>query len=632
MILLFSFFSGIAQYTTKKKSAIAKYEEGRKAYAMMNFELSIQLMNEALEKDPNFLQPYHLLAELYLEIQQYDKSLENYRKVLEINPQYNPVLYYTIANIELHTAKYEEAIVHFEKFKELTGVPEPFQKEFNLLIANANFGAEAVKNPVPFDPRNMGQNINTNMDEYHPSITVDSKTFVFTAKDNVGKSNTGKPLIREDLYYSKKSSTNDWGRSVNYRGPINTRYNNEGSSCISHDGKYMFFTACELKTGYGSCDLYMSEMVGGKWKQPVNVGNKINSGAWESHPSLSPDGKSLYFTSNRGGGKGSFDIWRSDKDEEGNWLPAVNLEINTSEGDQTPYIHADGTTLYFSSKGRPGMGEYDLFVTRIRDDGSFTEPQNLGYPINSEKHELGVIADPEGRLAYYASDKEGGYGGLDLYEFELPEKVRPIMTTYIEGNVFDRDSKAKLDAEVELIDLTTEKVITKTTSDKVNGQFLVSLPSNRDYALNVSRSGYLFYSDNFSLKGKKVSSRKLEVPMVQIKAGEAVVLKNVFFETSKFDLKPESKTELNILVQMLKMNTTLKIEIGGHTDNQGNPTSNQKLSEQRAQSVMDYLVSQGIESTRLSSKGFGDTTPITSNDTEEGRAQNRRTEFRVVEQ
>ena len=630
LLLLFSYSYSFSQYTTKKRSAIVKYEEGRKAYAMMKYDNSIVFLNEALEKDENFIEPNLLLAELYDEIRQYDKSLQYFIRVLEINPRYNPLLYMRLAEMELRTAKYADAVIHLVRYKEITGIPKPFVDKWNYLKINADFGSEALKNPVPFEPINMGNNINTKLDEYHPSITVDGKTLVYTGKDYIGKAPNGKPIFKEDLYYSRKSTDDDWAKSINFRGPINTRNYNEGASSISHDGKYLFFTACNREDGLGSCDLYISLKEGGSWVKPQNMGSKINSGAWESHPSLSPDGETLYFASNRPGGKGKTDIWKSIKDENGIWQKPVNMEINTPGSDQTPHIHADGRTFYFSSNGRPGMGAHDIYVSRLNEKGEYSNPKNLGYPINSEKEEFGMIADPEGRLAYYASEMDGGMGGLDLYQFELPEDMRPVFTTFITGHVYDGATKEKLSAHVELIDLLSGEIIAATTSDKINGEFLAALPSNSDYALNVSKQRYLFYSDNISISGREAVEKKFEIYLSKIKEGEAVVLKNVFFDLGKHDLKSQSKAELTKLKQMLNDNPNLKIEVGGHTDKTGNEGNNVQLSKRRAQSVVDYLVSIGIDVSRLSAKGFGSSKPIAENETEEGRAQNRRTEFRVI--
>ncbi|MGB0390557.1 MAG: OmpA family protein [Salibacteraceae bacterium] len=633
LVVLFTLLSVslLAQFSSKKKAANVKMSEGIRAYRMMDFEAAKSLLNLAIEKDPNFAEPHTLLGDIYLETKDYEKGKTHYKRALQINPNIKPILFLNVAQIELHLSEYDSALIDLNRFKEkYDGVPEPLKPKWDKLVTTAKFGIDAIKNPVPFDPINLGSTVNSPYDDYHPSITVDGNMLVYTGKDKVGATNTGKPVFREDLYHTTKSEDGKWQRSINFGRPVNTPRNNEGSSSISHDGKYLFFTGCELPEGYGSCDLYISERVGGNWSEPKNLGNKINTGAWESHPSLSPDGRTLYFTSSRKGGKGGADIWSSTKDSLGNWQTAVSLSINTKESDMTPYIHADGATFYFSSTGRPGMGGHDIFVAHLNENDVFEDVVNLGYPINSAKEEFGMIADPEGRLAYYASEMDGGLGGLDLYQFELPTSFRPIQTQSISGVVFNRDTKKKLNANVELIDLATGKLIASTSSDKLSGEFLVALASEKDYALNVSKDGFLFYSDNFSLKGKKAESVKLKVPLIPIKAGESVVLKNVFFDVSSFELDPKSKIELNKLVSMLSNNPKLKIEIGGHTDNLGSELVNKKLSEDRAKSVMKYLVSKGINATRLTAKGYGPTQPLADNDSESGRRQNRRTEFKIL--
>jgi outer membrane protein OmpA-like peptidoglycan-associated protein len=294
-------------------------------------------------------------------------------------------------------------------------------------------------------------------------------------------------------------------------------------------------------------------------------------------------------------------------------------------------IHPDGKTLYFSSNGHPGLGGLDIFVSRKDEDGKWGEPQNLGYPINTKDDENSLLVSASGDIAYFASDREGGQGGLDLYKFKLYNEARPQMVTYAQGVVFDAKTKERLGARFELIDLESGEQVVESYSNPGNGEFLVSLPSGRDYALNVSREGYLFYSDNFTLSQESATAPKqLEVPLKRIEEGSSVVLNNVFFDVDQYKLKPQSKVELDKLIEFLKLNPELRIEISGHTDNVGTDEANKVLSQNRAQSVVDYLLENGISKDRLSAKGFGESKPIASNDNEEGRAKNRRTEFEVI--
>ncbi len=307
--------------------------------------------------------------------------------------------------------------------------------------------------------------------------------------------------------------------------------------------------------------------------------------------------------------------------------------INTEGYEGSVFIHPDNQTLYFSSDGHVGMGGLDIFVSRKDSLGRWGIPANLGYPINSYSDDNSIVISADGALAMFASDREDGFGGLDLYAFELYEEARPQVVTYMKGTVFDQGTNQKLDARFELTSLTTGLVAIESFSNKKTGDFLVCLPTDDDYALTVSKEGYLFYSENISLYSENSSSDPLikDVSLEPIKVGSKMVLKNIFFETDKYDLKDNSKFELNRLVELLKANPGLILEIGGHTDNVGTPEYNQILSENRAKTVNQYLVENGIDQTMLIYKGYGESKSLDTNDTEDGRANNRRTEFQVIE-
>jgi outer membrane protein OmpA-like peptidoglycan-associated protein len=367
----------------------------------------------------------------------------------------------------------------------------------------------------------------------------------------------------------------------------------------------------------------------------MNMGATVNSSSWDSQPSVSSDGNTLYFTSDRSGGKGKKDIWKTTKNDKGEWTTPVNLgdTINTHNDEMAPFIHPDDQTLYFTSNGHQGMGGYDIFYSRKDSSGNWETPINIGYPINTSDDESCLIVNANGDLAYFSSDRPGGKGSMDIYSFPLYEKARPKRVTYLKGTVYDKVTKNKLEAKFELVDLATGKIYTESFSDKVTGEFLVCLPTEKDYALNVSKDSYLFYSENFTLTGIHSNSDPFlkDIPLQPIKKDEIVILKNIFFDTDKFDLKTESTAELEKLYDLLVKNPKLKIEISGHTDNVGDDKYNQVLSENRAKAVYDYLVLKGIAKERLTYKGYGETKPIETNDTEAGRAINRRTEFKVIE-
>jgi outer membrane protein OmpA-like peptidoglycan-associated protein len=422
-----------------------------------------------------------------------------------------------------------------------------------------------------------------------------------------------------------------WRKAHPLEGDINTP-ENEGAQNISQDGQWLVFTGCNFQGGLGSCDLYFSVHTRRGWSEPQNLGNNINSEFWESAPCFSPDKRDLYFASRMPGGVGGTDIWVSHRLPSGRWGEPENLgpEINTKGDESCPFIHADNQTLYFTSNGHPGYGGDDLFMSRRKPDGTWGKPENLGYPINTVENEGSLVIAADGRTTYYASDRADSRGGLDLYTFQIRDDLRPFKTLWVKGKVFDKNTKAGLPSAVELIDLQTTQTISKVQTDE-EGNYLITLPIGKDYAFNVNRKGYLFYSENFPLSKKDPDSiYQIDIPLQPIVANASIVLKNIFYETNKFELKPESQVELNKIVQLLTDNPNLKIVINGHTDNVGKDADNLTLSNNRSKTVTTYLAAKGISQSRLQAKGFGSSKPLSDNKTEEGRAMNRRTELSVL--
>jgi outer membrane protein OmpA-like peptidoglycan-associated protein len=498
-------------------------------------------------------------------------------------------------------------------------------------IKSCEFAVNAMKNPVPFNPVSVGSGINTNDDEYWPSITADGQTLMFTRQPNISNNPDFKGVVQEDFYISYFVN-NVWQKAFNAGAPLNT-IQNEGAQTLSSDGSYMYFTACNRPDGLGNCDLYFSAFNNGKWSEPYNLGAPVNTNHWESTPSISADGKTLFFSSSRPGGYGGKDIWLTRLNDKNKWTEPVNLGsvINTEGDEMSPFIHFDGKTLYFASDGRVGMGGFDLFVSRMKDDSTWTEPQNLGYPINTFNDEMGLIIESGGQKAYYSSVRDKSRG-KDIFSFNLYEAVRPNPVSYIKGKVYDKMTGRLLKAEYELINLSTGKIIIKNVTDDT-GNFLVCLPSGYNYGINVSKPGYLFYSENFMLEGIHTASKPYIKKIVLNPAivGEKMQLSNVFYEIDSWQLKKESITELDNLVSLLSENSNLVMEIGGYTDSTGSEQYNMALSEKRALSVVNYLIKRGISSDRLKYKGYGNTSPLGDNVTSEGRKLNRRTEAKIVE-
>jgi outer membrane protein OmpA-like peptidoglycan-associated protein len=628
----------VAQQTVSStnKKAIKAYTAGKNNYDSRNNPLAELNLLEAIEKDPNFIEAELMLAYVYTDMMQYEKALVHYNRCIVINPDFFPEIYASAAAMQLKFGKYEEAKTNFEKYLTYTESPLMMKDLAKDGLRDCNFAIEALKHPVPFNPINLGAGVNSPLAEYFPSITVDGLTLLYTRRLKSEMTYSG---FNEDFYVSRFDGKT-WRESVNV-APINSM-TNEGAPSLSANGRFLIFTSCDNpvegygrdRNGYGSCDLFYTYSVGDNWKKPKNLGQQINSRNWETQPSFSSDGKTLYFI--RGIGRGQNrqqDIWVSVLSDEGTWSTATRLsdKINTSGVEESVYIHPDGKTLYFSSNGHPGMGGLDIFMSKKDVNGEWGTPINLGYPINTFNDENSLLVSSDGNVAYFASDREGGYGSLDLYQFEMPEHLKPEGVNYLKGKVYDVVTKKPVEAKFELIDIETGEVVIQSYADAVNGEYLVSLPINKEYALNASHDGYLFFSENFLLtEGNAKKPFVKDVPLQKIEVGKTVVLKNVFFETNKFDLKTKSKVELDKLVGFLTKNNTSKIELGGHTDNVGNPKANQVLSNNRAKAVYDYLVEKGIEKERLTTQGYGDTKPIADNNTEEGRAENRRTEFKII--
>lgn len=619
------------QFHTKSKSAIKYLQRATHYYDLRQNDEAITELLNALKEDENFLEAQMLIGDVYADKKQFDKAATHYRSAIKIDPDFFPQNFLNLAKAEMQLNEFDSAKVNLENFLSYKSKSFALRDKAEELKKTCNFAAYAVKHPVLFNPINMGDSINTPQDEYLPALTADDLTLVFTRRRLMAQEGRMKDY-NEDFYISKKINGN-WINAINMGPPINTN-GNEGAHCIAPDGMSVYFTACN-REGYKGCDLYFSRRSGNRWSTPLNMGAAVNSESWDSQPSISSDGKTIYFLSSRPGGIGKQDIWKTTKNEDGSWSKAVNLgsTVNTSGNELSPFIHPDNVTLYFASDGHPGMGGTDMYLSRMGQDGNWQMPVDLGYPINTGGDESSLFVNAEGNLAFFASDRfKEGKGKLDIYSFDLYPEARPAAVSYLKGTVKDKVTKAGLEADFEMIDIETGMVTVSSISDKSTGEFLVCLPSGKNYALNVSKEGYLFYSDHFSCKNinDRKNAYQLDILLSQAKAGEMVVLKNTFYETNSFDLKPESFAELNKVISFMKHNAKIIIEVSGHTDNVGDIKSNQVLSEKRAKSVYDYIIKNGIAASQLVYKGYGESKPIASNATEEGRSQNRRTEFTIT--
>jgi outer membrane protein OmpA-like peptidoglycan-associated protein/tetratricopeptide (TPR) repeat protein len=614
-------FSQDRQYSTTDRQAIKYFSLANESLDENMYDQAVTQLQKAIQADGNFVEARALLGDLYRQMRAHKEAVEQYTKAIALNPDLSHVIYLRTGDEEVNLALYEDAKHHIEKFLTFQDNSPQNMLLGKKLLADCVFSIDAMKHPVPFKPINMGPAINTPDDEYLPVATADESELIFTRK-----------IANNEDFYKSIKVNGQWQTATYLSNNINTPEYNEGAQSITQDGKYLFFTGCNRPDGLGRCDIYVAAKKGDDWAKPFDLAPPVNTPGWESQPSISSDGRTLYFTSNRKGGYGGYDIWKSTLTDKG-WGNPVNLgpNINTAFDEQSAFIHPDDSTLYFCSNGWPGLGGMDLFVSRLGKDGQWGKPTNLGYPINTNGDENGLTLTAEGSHAFFSSNNLGGYGGFDIYTFELPENLRPHLVTYVKGTVRDAKTKASLEAAVEIIDLQKNEPVYEDYSDPDGGSFLATLTSGKNYGLNISKTGYLFYSQNFSLVGHEPKNPFIISVLLQpIEIGNKVILNNIFFDTNKFDLKPESVAELQKLVDFLNVNPTLKIEISGHTDNVGNDELNQTLSENRAKAVYQYLVQNGINASRLQYKGYGKTQPIATNDTDEGRSKNRRTEFKII--
>lgn len=629
-----AYCQGEALTTTNSSRARTYYFRAKaflNQYDLANAEIEI---NKAIDVDVKFLEAYLLKAEICNQGDVCECVIESLLEARAIDSTFYPYLDYNLAGAFYENGQYVEAKRYYSSF---LNNPKANPKSRNLAskaVEKCDFAISMVNNPVEFNPQSLGPDLELPYEQYWPSLSLDGKTLVFTMllPDSLHFRPDGSMMYQEDFYVTRNID-GKWEPAVPIGSPINTA-GNEGAQQISADGNTLVFTGCNRRDGYGKCDIYFAKKnITGQWGKPFNAGSVVNGPSADKQPCLSPDGRYLYFSSDRPGGLGKMDIWVSELDANGKWGKPVNLgaPINTPEDDICPFIHPDNQTLYFSSDGHPGLGKKDIFVSRRDSSGRWTEPQNIGYPINTYRDEIGLVVDNLGKTAYFSSNINSET--KNIYTFELPVAVRPTPVSYVYGLINDAQSLRPLKSQVQLLDLETGDTVMSVTSNAESGDFLVSLPMGHRYAMLASAPGYLFNSQHFDLSGNYNASKpffvniRLEKPQI----GANTILRNIFFKFDSFDFLAQSYVELNQMVAFIKGSNGIKFEIGGHTDNVGEDSYNQQLSEKRAKAVFDYLVSHGVDASQLSFKGYGETSPIGDNSTAEGRENNRRTELKVVE-
>ncbi len=649
-----------------KKKAIKLYKKALNYLSMGRNRDARTALNEAKKIEPAFAEVYFQLGQL--KWQQAKDAANDYRKAVNATRYYNSAVkyfekvlkycpstsdflsFYYLGKYNYSRKNYAKAIDYFEIFQKNNKNDFDKKKEVKTYLSKMQKIAFLVKHPVPFDPHKL-YDISTQQDEFLPLISPDGELAFFTRRYAKLDKETQTKRWVDEFNYSKRttpvnSSYERFDRGTAMPAPFNQEGIDQGACSITIDNAHIYITICKfVKVGgrpYKNCDIYVSHNENGSWSQLENLGPAINGqNTWESQPSISADGKTLYFASIRPSNIGfnldnqTCDIYVSHF-KNNKWTKAKNIgpTINTSKNEKSPFIHTDSQTLYFTSDGRNGMGGFDIYFSQYKD-GKWTKPKNIGYPINTEGDDLGFIVSTNGEKAYFSSNKLNEDGGWDIYTFDLYEGARPKKVLFVKGKLIDEDGKPITDAKVEIVNAQTHKKV-EGMVNKSTGDYAVAIATEKEtdeFLLKVKKKDYAFATKYITPRTAKLYSSPVEVKMEMrpIKVGEKVKINDIHFATNSAKLDKASYFILDNFVEFLKENPKIKIGIQGHTDNVGDAKSNLELSQKRAEVVRNYLIFSGIKPSRIAyAKGFGETQPIAPNTTEEGRAKNRRTEFVII--
>jgi len=623
-----------------EKKTEKTYQEGIDYLKRGNYNLAGQQMRKVISEEPGCVDAYFVLGLVNFKKadNNFREAEKNLRKVIELCPSYDVYAYYYLGEIYYGEENYALALKNLDEFlKDVDKIKK--DEDYNRAVSlqkYSKFYLEMTGHPVPFTPQ-VVEGISTPQNEYLPILSPDNQMALFTREIKIepGKNSLFRETkMKERFLYSMRNPDGKFEAGEEMPEPFNVN-DNEGGATLTADNNTLYYTVCKFDNvkKYLNCDIYYSENVNGEWSPIKSVSNKINlPGSWESQPTISADGRTLYFVSDRSGGFGGYDIYRSINSESGEWGTPINLGplINSTGNEKSPFFHPDEKTLYFSSDGWMGLGGYDIFYSKLDEHGLWTKPKNIGYPINSPDDEVGFFVSTDGMQGFFASNKFNGKGGWDLYSFELYDAARPEKVLLIRGNVKSEYSAEPVKAHIELKNLDTKK-ISNIPMDSVTGNYVAVAPFNSDYIMTVKKEGHVYESRYIA----KVDSMfklpaRIDIEMKPIELNKSYRINDIYFPFNSFDLTIESKAVLDQLIEFLNESQNISIQIQGHTDNIGNDASNLKLSESRAQSVYNYLIEKGIAEKRLTYKGFGKSMPVAENDSEEGRARNRRTVFVIT--
>ncbi len=648
------------------KTALRNIDEGD-AYAEINdYVTALELYLKGQAFNPNNAGLNYKIGKCYWLLDNATQSIPYFSKSIELDPVGSGFVYGVLGMAYQANYQFDEAISAFQKARARLTPEEKKEKERDLAdhIDQCNVAKKLMTDTVRVFIDNMGSVINSKYTDYAPIISADQSILMFTStrQNPYNKKVYDDGEYDENLWISYRTGTT-WSPAVEMGVPVNTK-DNDATIGLSADGQKLF-----VFYGKNGGDIKYSEKKGDVWSNP-ELFDAINSpNGHENSASFSYDGKTVYFSSDnveRVTNYGDHDIFMCQMNEKGKWGKPINLglTINTDKDEIGVFMHPDGRTLIFASNGHKTMGGYDIFKTEMLPDGTWSEPENLGYPINTPGDERFLVLDGSGTHAYYSSSRKGGFGGSDVYmiTFLGPEKklnmttennliairsnpiqqevvmeksveIKTARLTVVKGVVSDMFATPTkyLDAQIEITDNASGQILFTSTANSVTGKFLIPLPSGKNYGIAVKKDGYLFHSENFDVpETKDYQEVFLDIKLMPVQKDAKIVLRNVFFDTDKATLKPMSYIELDKLAEIMTNNPKMKIEISGHTDNVGTKTYNQRLSQSRAESVVNYLLSKGFSQDRMTFKGYAFDEPIATNDTEEGRAQNRRVEFKII--
>ncbi|MFN8258836.1 MAG: OmpA family protein [Bacteroidales bacterium] len=614
---------------------------------------ALSILEKAIQLQPDYVDAYYKYGELcYSQVVKtpfdtnYISKIDNYFTLAEKNflqvVKYCPSFNYYAANYYLgefyyHTREFQKAFEYFTVFIEHNDENSSNYAEAKRMFANIKYYLYLINNPVPFNPEPLKE-VCTTDDEFLPLVSPDEELLFFTRRYKKNP-NTSYEEYVEELNLSERQ-WDDSSAFVFSRGaPMSEPFNdgrNQGGATITIDNRHLYITICEFErtnyTSYKNCDIFSSDYINKKWSPLKRLGKEINGlETFEGMPSITADGKVLYFVSAREGGYGGLDIYKSEKQKDGNWGKAQNLGpvINTAGDDKTPFIHSDSQTLYFSSNGRFGLGGLDIFYSQFIGNGQWSEPKNMGYPINTENDEVGLIVSSNGKRIFFSSRSFNKDGNWDIYSASLYEAARPKKVLFVKGKVVDEKGNEVPDSHVGLKSLQSNE-LTEGLVDSYSGNYAVAVPVKKDerFLLTVKKDEHLFDSKFIEPEEEKYdppTTMNLKIGMVE--ANKPIRLDNINFEVDSYELDEAGKANINQLIDFMKDNPEIKIVLQGHTDNYGTTDYNVDLSQKRVKAVKDYMCSQGVSSNRITYKGFGEKMPLESNLTKKGRAVNRRVEF-----